>query len=51
MVKFFPCFRGKKQYMKKKEKLNIVRQHYPNALTTPDTVNRMFDIIARAHGM
>lgn len=31
--------------MKKKLKLGIVRQHYANALTTLDTVNKMFDIL------
>src|SRR5688572_12772778 len=31
--------------MKKKQKLRIVRQFYPNALTTLDTVNRLFDFL------
>ena len=31
--------------MKKKLKLEVVRRHYPNALTTLDTVNRIFDIV------
>jgi Limiting CO2-inducible proteins B/C beta carbonyic anhydrases len=31
--------------MKKKQKLALVRTHYANALTTLDTVNKMFDLI------
>jgi hypothetical protein len=31
--------------MKKREKLRIVQQHYPNAITTIDSVNKMFDIL------
>lgn len=31
--------------MKKREKLAIMRQHYPNALTTVDAVNRFIDFV------
>lgn len=31
--------------MKKREKLAIVRQYYPNALTTIDTVNKIIDFV------
>ncbi|WP_077921918.1 hypothetical protein [Spirosoma sp. 209] len=31
--------------MKKREKLAIIRQHYPNAMTTIDTVNRLIDFV------
>ena len=31
--------------MKKKAKLKIVREHYPKAMTTIDTVNKLFDIL------
>lgn len=31
--------------MKKREKLRIIRKHYPNAITTIDSVNKMFDIL------
>ncbi len=37
--------------MKKKLKLNIVRQHYPNALTTIDTVNKLFDILEQQYDL
>jgi hypothetical protein len=31
--------------MKKREKLAIIRQHYPNAITTIDSVNRLIDFV------
>lgn len=31
--------------MKKREKLQIIRQHYPNAVTTIDSVNRVIDFM------
>jgi hypothetical protein len=31
--------------MKKKDKLTIVREHYPNAVTTTDCVNSLFNIL------
>jgi Limiting CO2-inducible proteins B/C beta carbonyic anhydrases len=31
--------------MKKRDKLELVRKHYPNALTTLDTVNKLFDLV------
>jgi Limiting CO2-inducible proteins B/C beta carbonyic anhydrases len=31
--------------MKKREKLAIIRKHYPNAITTIDTVNRLIDYV------
>lgn len=31
--------------MKKREKLALIREHYPNAITTIDTVNRMIDFV------
>lgn len=31
--------------MKKREKLAVIRQHYPNAITTIDTVNRLIDYV------
>jgi hypothetical protein len=31
--------------MKKREKLEIIRKHYPNALTTIDTVNKVIDYV------
>jgi Limiting CO2-inducible proteins B/C beta carbonyic anhydrases len=33
--------------MKKRNKLSVVRSHYPNAITTVDAVNRMFDILEK----
>lgn len=32
-------------FMKKREKLEIIRQHYPGALTTIDAVNRLIDFV------
>ncbi len=37
--------------MKKKDKLGIVRKFYPNALTTLDTVNRLFDIVEKEYNL
>jgi hypothetical protein len=37
--------------MKKKEKLRIVRQYYPDALTTIDTVNKMFDLLEEEYDL
>ncbi len=31
--------------MKKREKLDIIRAHYPNAITTIDSVNRLIDFV------
>ena len=31
--------------MKKREKLEIIRNHYPNAITTIDSVNRLIDFV------
>lgn len=31
--------------MTDQEILDVVRQHYPNALTTSETVNRLLDIV------
>lgn len=31
--------------MKKREKLNIIRKHYPNAITTIDGVNKLIDFV------
>ncbi|MBB6502265.1 hypothetical protein [Pedobacter cryoconitis] len=31
--------------MKKREKLALIRKHYPNAITTIDSVNRMIDFV------
>lgn len=31
--------------MKKRDKLALVRKHYPDALTTLDTVNKLFDLL------
>jgi hypothetical protein len=31
--------------MKKREKLAIIQQHYPHAVTTIDSVNRLIDFI------
>jgi hypothetical protein len=31
--------------MKKREKLDIIRQHYPNAVTTIDSVNQLIDFV------
>ena len=31
--------------MKKREKLALIRAHYPNAITTIDSVNRLIDFV------
>jgi Limiting CO2-inducible proteins B/C beta carbonyic anhydrases len=33
------------EFLKKHEKLNIIRQHYPNAITTIDSVNKLIDFV------
>ena len=37
--------------MKKKDKLEVVRKHYPNALTTLDSVNRLFDLLEKQYNI
>jgi hypothetical protein len=33
--------------MKKREKLAIIHQHYPNAITTIDSVNKFIDFVLK----
>lgn len=37
--------------MLKKEKLQIIRQHYPDAITTADSVEKLFDVLEEQYNL
>ena len=37
--------------MKKRDKLEVVRKHYPTAITTIDSVNKLFDLLEKEYNL